>query len=495
MAVHRSGLGRLRSNFTTALEQQVASLSWLAREAATDPDLLEALVAELSRIQATAQALELLDVAQAADRAQRAATDGGLLDKIDALLEACRSLDGSRPVFRPLLILEPDEASAMRLRMRARSCAVQVDFYGETEELVRGAKGDLPFAVVVPFLCLDQVAAAFKEEHRLATVPLFVFQSGGADMAHRLHAIKAGAAGWVVAPTDIPALIWRIRQQIGEAEPEQPRLLLVGGHAGEKIGPSLDPKQIHVDVRQNADAVLATLEELAPDLLVIDAEYADRVVPVLRAHERWSELSVSVFGTGPQASISTTDLLLSGLSPKAAARQIMGRAERLISQQSAALFDPATGVLSRNALLAVADRQVGLSKRTGTPHAACLLELDDWKHIQAENGPGRSQRILRLVAHTLQSNIREADAVGRVGKSTLALLLMACTVDQAKSRLRDIQHEFAETHKDDEVLSSVTFTVGVADTLGGPALLQRSEMALHRARLSGPGSIDNCVGG
>ena len=45
------------------------------------------------------------------------------------------------------------------------------------------------------------------------------------------------------------------------------------------------------------------------------------------------------------------------------------------------------------------------------------------------------------------------------------------------------------------VLSSVTFTVGVADTLGGPALLQRSEMALHRARLSGPGSIDNCVGG
>lgn len=491
MAVHRSGLGRLRSNFTTVLEQQVASLSWLSREAAADPDLLEALVAELARIQATALALELLDVARAADSAQRAATEGGLQDKIDALLEACRSLDGSRPVFRPLLILEPDEASAMRLRMRARSCAVQVDFYGETEELVHSAKGDLPFAVVVPIFYLDQVAAAFKEDHRLATVPLYVFQSGGADMAHRLHAIKAGAAGWVAAPIDIPAMIWRIRQQIGEAEPHQPRLLLVGAHASEKIGPSLDPKQIHVSIRQDADALLDSLEERAPDMLVIDAEYADRVVPVLRGHERWSELSVSVFGTGPQASISTADLLLSSLSPKAVARQIMGRAERLLSQQSAALFDPGTGVLSRNALLAVADRQVGLSLRTGTPNAGCLLELDDWKRFVADKGIGRSQRVLRLVANTLQSSIRETDAVGRVGKSTLAMLLMACTVDQAKSRLRDIQHAFAETHKDDEVLSKVTFTVGVADTLGGPALLQRSEMALHRARLSGPGSINN----
>ena len=152
MAVHRSGLGRLRSNFTTVLDQQVASLSWLSRQAAGDPDLLEALVAELSRIQATALALELLDVARAADSAQRAATEGGLQDKIDALLEVCRSLDGSRPVFRPLVVMEPDEASAMRLRMRARSCAVQVDFYGESEELIRSARGDLPFAVVLPIL-------------------------------------------------------------------------------------------------------------------------------------------------------------------------------------------------------------------------------------------------------------------------------------------------------------------------------------------------------
>jgi hypothetical protein len=144
--------------------------------------LLEALVAELSRIQATALALELLDVARAADSAQRAATEGGLQDKIDALLEVCRSLDGSRPVFRPLVVMEPDEASAMRLRMRARSCAVQVDFYGESEELIRSARGDLPFAVVLPIFALEEVAAAFKEDDRLATVPLYVFQPGGADM-------------------------------------------------------------------------------------------------------------------------------------------------------------------------------------------------------------------------------------------------------------------------------------------------------------------------
>jgi diguanylate cyclase (GGDEF)-like protein len=491
MAVHRSGLGRLRSNFTTVLDQQVASLAWLSRQTAGDPDLLEALVAELSRIQATALALELLDVARAADRAQRAASEGGLQDKIEALLEVCRSLDGSRPVFRPLLVLEPDEASAMRLRMRARSCAVQVDFYGQTEELIRSARGDRPFAVVLPLVALEEVAAAFKQDDRLATIPLYVFQPGGADMEHRLHAIQAGASGWVAAPIDIPAMLWRIRQQIGEAEPHQPRLLLVGTQSCEVIAPSLDPAQIHVSLSPEADSMLNTLADLAPDLVVIDAEYADKVVPVLRGHERWSGLSVSVFGDAPQASISTADLLLSGLEPQAVAHQIMGRADRLNNQQAAALFDAGTGVLSRNALLAVADREVGLSLRTGTPNATCLLELDDWERFERDKGPGRSQRVMRLVARTLQSAIRETDAVGRVGKSTLAMVLMACTADQAKRRLRGIQHAFAATHKDDEVLSKVTFTVGVADTLGGPALLQRSEMALHRARLSGPGSIDS----
>ncbi len=491
MAVHRSGLGRLRSNFTTVLDQQVASLSWLSRQAAGDPDLLEALVAELSRIQATALALELLDVARAADSAQRAATEGGLQDKIDALLEVCRSLDGSRPVFRPLVVMEPDEASAMRLRMRARSCAVQVDFYGESEELIRSARGDLPFAVVLPIFALEEVAAAFKEDDRLATVPLYVFQPGGADMERRLQAIQTGAAGWVAAPIDIPAMLWRIRQQIGEAEPYQPRLLLIGPEASLKIAPHLEGKEIHVSTNHSADELLDVLADLAPDLLVIDAEFADKVVPVLRGHERWNGLCVSVFGDAPQASISTADLLLCGLDLQVVAHQILGRAERLLSQQAAALFDAGTGVLSRNALLAVADREVGLSLRTGTPHATCLLELDDWERFVDEHGTGRSNRILRLVARTLQSAIRETDAVGRVGKSTLALLLMACTADQAKRRLAGIQRAFAATHKDDAVLSRVTFTAGVADTLGGPALLQRSEMALHRARLSGHGSIDS----
>ena len=491
MAVHRSGLGRLRSNFTTVLDQQVASLSWLSRQAAGDPDLLDALVAELSRIQATALALELLDVARAADRAQRAATEGGLQDKIDALLEACRSLDGSRPVFRPLVVMEPDEASAMRLRMRARSCAVQVDFYGDAAEVIRSAKGDLPFAVVLPVYALDEVAAAFRQDDRLATVPLYVFQAGGAEMSSRLQAIQTGAAGWVSSPIDIPAMLWRIRQQIGEAEPYQPRLLLVGPIACRDISPHLDDQQIHVSCSANAEEMLGVLHELAPDLVVIDAEYADKVVPVLRGHERWNGLSVSVYGDAPQASISTADLLLSDLDPQVVAQQIMGRAERLLSQQAAALFDAGTGVLSRNALLALADREVGLSLRTGTPNATCLLELDDWERFVDEHGAGRSDRILRLVARTLQSAIRETDAVGRVGKSTLALVLMACNADQAKRRLAGIQRAFAATHKDDEVLSKLTFTAGVADTLGGPALLQRSEMALHRARLSGHGSIDN----
>lgn len=490
MAVHRSGLGRLRSNFTTVLDQQVASLSWLSRQAAGDPDLLEALSAELSRIQATALALELLDVARAAERAQRATTEGGLQDKIDALLEVCRSLDGSRPVFRPLLVMEPDEASAMRLRMRARSCAVQVDFFGESEALISGARGDLPFAVVLPFFALEEVATAFREDDRLATIPLYVFDTEGASLELRVQAQKLGAAGWVRSPIDIPALLWRIRQQIGEAEAQRPRLLLAGPRICGLVE-HLDPDLVDLNALEAPEELLDTLDKLSPDMVVLDAAFADGLVPALRGHERWHGLPVSVFGDAPQATISTADLLLSTLDAGAVVQQIMGRLERHRGQQAGALFDVGTGVLSRNALLAVADREVGLSLRTGTPNATCLLELDDWERFSAEHGPGRSDQVLRLVARTLQSAIRETDAVGRVGNATLALVLMACTAEQAKRRLRGIQHAFTATHKDDPLLCKVSFSAGVADTLGGPALLQRSEMALHRARLSGHGSIDS----
>ncbi|MED5374314.1 MAG: GGDEF domain-containing protein [Myxococcota bacterium] len=488
MAVHRSGLGRLRNNFSAVLDEQVAALAWLAREAQSDPALLEPLAADLERLEETAAALDLVELSHAAARARAATQEGGLQDEMQSLLSVCRSLDGRRPVFRPLLVLEPDSKSAMRLRVRARSCAVQVDFVEDVQALLESAQGQEPFAAVVPYESLAEVAAGLRAIDRLATLPIYAFSEQEQGLQKRAEAARIGADGWVRVPLEIPAMLWRIRQHIRSGDLHSPSMVVCGPRSAARISALAPELKVNVVATGDSGKLLDLLDQVGPDLVVLDDTDAAPLLPALRGHDRWHQLSMAVYGKAPLPQVPQADLLLSELSDAVLVQQIQGRIKRRQRAAAASLFDPDTAVMSRNAFLSSADREVGLSLRSGEPTAAALLELHGWERLVEQRGNGGADQVLRSLAHSLQSAIRETDVIGRVGPWTLGILLVGCDARQAMQRLGGIQEGLIPEGADVE-LEDLRFTGGVADTLGGPALLQRAESALHRARLLGPGTI------
>ena len=91
-------------------------------------------------------------------------------------------------------------------------------------------------------------------------------------------------------------------------------------------------------------------------------------------------------------------------------------------------IDPLTGVWNRRAREAAYNRRLAHQARYGGRDGALLLlDLDNFKQINDQRGHGVGDKLLALVAQTLQAQVRESDIVARLGGDEFAILLPQAT--------------------------------------------------------------------
>lgn len=122
-------------------------------------------------------------------------------------------------------------------------------------------------------------------------------------------------------------------------------------------------------------------------------------------------------------------------------RALTIRAERA---EELAEHDALTKVLNRRGLVSFMSRTIAYHRRRRVLTGLIYLDLDAFKAINDELGHAAGDEALKAVARYLQSNVREFDAVGRIGGDEFGVVLLNVDAEQAKAKAASLMAGLAK---------------------------------------------------
>ena len=147
-----------------------------------------------------------------------------------------------------------------------------------------------------------------------------------------------------------------------------------------------------------------------------------------------------------------------------------------------------TGLLNERAFKETLEAEIRRSRRHSRPITLVYLDLDNFKAIN--DGPGghaEGDKVLRVVAFTLQTCIREVDYVARLHGDEFCLLLPETGIENLPVILHKLKRSL------DEAMTAmrwpVSFSIGAitttTSTRSSEALLHEADQIMYQAKQSG----------
>lgn len=174
----------------------------------------------------------------------------------------------------------------------------------------------------------------------------------------------------------------------------------------------------------------------------------------------------------------------------------MARAYDSIREQTTHLMaftevrtDPLTGVRNRRGLDETLETLLAMKARYDQAVTVAILDIDNFKQINDDNGHLHGDRVLQAVATMLDEGIRTTDVLGRFGGEEFVLVMPSTDLEGAVGLTERLRHSIAENPVVD---LKVTLSAGVATAMHGEtaqSVLARADEALYQAKDSGR----NCV--
>jgi diguanylate cyclase (GGDEF)-like protein/putative nucleotidyltransferase with HDIG domain len=148
--------------------------------------------------------------------------------------------------------------------------------------------------------------------------------------------------------------------------------------------------------------------------------------------------------------------------------------------------DACTGLLTLDAFRGDAEAVLGHASRAEQPTSLALVDIDDFRSLNARRGPAAGDAALRAVAERLRDLTRASDLIGRTGADELAVLMPGTPVGGARTCCERLiaQLEGADIPR----AGFITVSAGVATHRFGTTierLLAAAARGLDRARADG----------
>lgn len=150
--------------------------------------------------------------------------------------------------------------------------------------------------------------------------------------------------------------------------------------------------------------------------------------------------------------------------------------ESLARYQVHARHDPLTGLLNRRALTEFAESALLRARRRSLPFTVVVIDCDGFKILNDQFGHKAGDKVLQLLAHTLEANTRSTDLVARFGGDEFVLIIQGSEDREVRQIMKRIETSFQEAVQREGYDSSLS--MGKADLDSGIASL---EELIHRA--------------
>jgi diguanylate cyclase len=158
--------------------------------------------------------------------------------------------------------------------------------------------------------------------------------------------------------------------------------------------------------------------------------------------------------------------------------------------------DHLTGLPNRRAFEVLFEREYAAAQSAGEPLSVAFCDIDHFKRINDSHGHAAGDRVLKVVAETLNRISDSRCHVARHGGEEFAVLFRALPLEKAWDRLDQAREEIAErrlvNRATDMPFGRVTFSGGIADVFAYPSrsdALRAADEALYAAKQAGRNQI------
>jgi len=179
---------------------------------------------------------------------------------------------------------------------------------------------------------------------------------------------------------------------------------------------------------------------------------------------------------------------LKDLSERKETERELARLQKQVQQM--AIRDPLTGLYNRRHLIELAERELELVRRYGSPLTIALMDVDDFKSHNKRYGQQGGDLILQMVAQLCLKSLRRVDIIGRYSGEEFLILLPVTNLSNGMitaERLRKTLAEMPVEINGESVRVTVSLAlVGVdSSTSTLEVFLARIDQALRVARKGG----------
>ncbi len=166
--------------------------------------------------------------------------------------------------------------------------------------------------------------------------------------------------------------------------------------------------------------------------------------------------------------------------------QLTWSQERITELERLADSDPMLDIYNRRAFVRELDRALAMVERYGMKVSLVFVDLNDLKKINDKMGHGAGDAALAHVADVLSANLRQTDAVGRLGGDEFGVLL--AQADQQTAELKAVQLTSAVAAKpvpwkDGAFTAHISCgVVEIAQGLSADEAMERADSAMYEVK-------------
>ncbi len=348
-----------------------------------------------------------------------------------------------------------------------------------------------------------ELARALRSLPGCEALPL-AFVSSGGQLADRIAATYAGASLYLSKPLDAEMLSQAVHQLTAANRATRPRLLIVDDDEDfvRGVRAILHDTGLETTVLTNAALIVETLEDVRPDVMLLDATMGQfsgfDICRMVRTIPKFQDLVILfVTALGDTESrlaafrVGADDYLIKPIVKEELLARIRVRVERSALLRERLDRDALTGLPLRRTFLEQLSTRMSEARRRSRSLALALLDVDHFKSINDTYGHLAGDRVLAALGNLLARRFRNEDLRGRWGGEEFVLAFAEespATVGMILGRVLD-EFSALDFRGDAGESFHVTFSAGISsmptDGEVVHALLERADQRLYAAKLAG----------